>query len=270
MICPGCFKENVTAGKFCSFCGTSLADRSRIRTTVYPNRTAQNPRTPVEDRWRGGYQESDWDLGGAVDSAARAVGSAVKGGYAMFNKGEGTGDSTEGLSHGQIVIIAARWVLVVAGLLLALWDPAGMGELQVSIVLILALAVGNFFLHSHVIRGQQVPATVAYAASAADIGVISLVLVVTGGFNTIPYVFYFPALLALSVAFPPKVTALFTGAIMAIYGLVSVASASPSEGPALVTQLVMLAGVAFCGNAYWRIERDRRATIGSAPTAKGR
>ena len=34
-------------------------------------------------------------------------------------------DSDRELAHGEGVIIAARWILVVAGLLLALWNPPG-------------------------------------------------------------------------------------------------------------------------------------------------
>ena len=130
-----------------------------------------------------------------------------------------------------------------------------MGELQVSIVLILGLAMANFFLHSQVLQRRRIATNFAYGASAADIAVISLVLIVGGGFDTIPYVFYF---LALSVAFPTRVTMAFTVATVAVYGLVSLATAAESQAPTVVTQMLMMAAVAFCGNTYWRIERDRR------------
>ena len=64
-------------------------------------------------------------------------------------------DSTDDLSHGQVVIVAARWILVLAGIFLALWNPAAMGELRIQIVLILALAVGNFYLHARSSSGGQ-------------------------------------------------------------------------------------------------------------------
>ena len=178
----------------------------------------------------------------------------------MMDSLKNQSDSTEDLAHGQVVIIAARWILVVAGLMLALWNPEAMGELQVSIVLILGLAMANFFLHSQVLQRRRVRPNVAYGASAADIAVISLVLIVGGGFDTIPYVFYFPALLALSVAFPTKVTMAFTAATVAVYGLVSLATAAESQAPTVVTQMLMLGAVAVCGNVYWRIEGDRRRT----------
>ena len=151
--------------------------------------------------------------------------------------------------------------------MLALWNAGDLVELQVSIVLILGLAVGNFFLHTRVLTGRAVSPWVVYAASAADLTVISLVLVVSGGFGTSPYVFYFPAILALSVAFPTRLTVAFTGVAIAAYGLVSMATATGSEGAIVVAQMLMLVAVAFCGNAYWRIERDRRgATCGTLGT----
>ena len=133
-----------------------------------------------------------------------------------------------------------------------------MGELQVSLMLILALAMGNFFLQTQVLTRRPILANVMYGASAADILVISLVLIVGGGFDTIPFVFYFPAILALSVAFPTRATVAFTAAAIAAYGIISVATAAPSEAAAVITYMLMLAAVAFCGNTYWRIERDRR------------
>ena len=183
----------------------------------------------------------------------------------MLNRLMDQSEPTDDLAHGQVVIVAARWILVVSGLVLALWNPASMGDLRVSIVLILGLAMANFFLHIQVLMRRPVSATVAYAASAADITVISLVLIVEGGFNTIPYVFYFPALLALSVASPTRVTAGFAGAAIASYALISVFTAgSAGDAAAVLTQMLMLAAVAVCGNVYWRIENDRRR--GSAET----
>ena len=176
-------------------------------------------------------------------------------------------DTAEDLAHGMAVIITARWILVVAGLILALWNPAALGELRVSVMLILGLAVGNFFLHAQVLIRGVVLTPVAYAASAADIAVISLILIVGGGFDTNPYVFFFPALLGLSVAFRTEVTFVYTAAALLAYGLISAATMSfgAIDGAAVVTQLLMLAGVAVCGNVYWRSERDRRAVFIQRP-----
>jgi hypothetical protein len=168
-------------------------------------------------------------------------------------------EPSEDLHHGQVVVIAARWILVGAGLMLALWNPDAVGELKVQLMLILGLAVANFFLHSRVLMGQRVMPAVAYMASAVDIGVISMIVVAAGGFESGAYVFYFPALLALSVAYRTEVTFVFTGAAVALYGLIASAGMVGAEdGATVVARLLILAAVAVCGNVYYRTERDRR------------
>ena len=168
----------------------------------------------------------------------------------------------EELRHGQIVIIVARWILVAAGLLMAMWNtpPEGIGHLRLQIVFILAIAGLNFYLHSQLLRGRPTIIPAVYAASAADIAVISILVGTQGGADSNLYVFYFPALLALSVAFPTRITAVFAIVTLVVYGLISafVGMDSSADAAAVTTRLVLLAGVAFCGNAYWRIERNRR------------
>ena len=178
----------------------------------------------------------------------------------MFSNLKDRAEDSEDLVHGQVVIIAARWILVVAGLVLAMWDPAEMGQLRTQIVLVLGLAVGNFFLHGQLLNKKPVLSRVVSAASAADIAVISLIMIVQDGFASNLYVFYFPALLAMSVAFRTEVAAIFTGAAIATYGFISLATLGDASGVTLFSRLLILAAVAFCGNVYWRIERDRRTT----------
>src|SRR5687768_12612785 len=51
--------------------------------------------------------------------------------------------------RGEIILVSARWVLIVIGLLLTLNAPANLVNLQVSIGGILALAAVNFVLHTN-------------------------------------------------------------------------------------------------------------------------
>ena len=185
-------------------------------------------------------------------------------------------DSDRELAYGEGVIIAARWMLVVAGLVLALWNPAGLIQLQAAIVVILGLAVANFALQAQLLTRGPLMARVVYAASVADLAAISLLLIVSGGFPAIPYVFYLPALMAIAVTFRTAVTAIYTAATAVTYALIAVAAASrvPVSGDVtisrddIVTVLIhtlMLGAVAVCGNVYWRLERDRRR--GTPPRA---
>ena len=70
--------------------------------------------------------------------------------------------------------------------------------------------------------------------------------------------FFFPALLGLSVAFRTEVTFAFAGAAIALYGLIATPAIVDDGGAVLATRILMMAAIAVCGNIYWRTERDRR------------
>ena len=176
----------------------------------------------------------------------------------MYRHLQDWNEGADDLTYGQGVIIAARWILVAAGLMLAFWNQDDIGQLRFQIVLVLGLSVANFYLHSQVLmRKPSVPAVVL-GASAADIAVISLIVVTQGGFASNLYVFYFPALLALSVTFRTEATIAFAAVTVAIYAAIASPAIVADDGQVLVTRLLILAAVALCGNMYWRIERDRR------------
>ncbi len=171
-------------------------------------------------------------------------------------------------SHGQIVIVIAKWVLVCAGLLLVLWSPAEIGQLRVQILVLLLLAVENFYHHAQLLKRRAVSDLVAYVASAADIVVVTVLVLLQGGFDSNLYIFYFPALVALSVVFQPKVTALFTMSLMGVYatiglGTIAGSGASDQDARVLISRLAMMAAVATCGALSYRLEERRRRT-GSA------
>jgi hypothetical protein len=173
--------------------------------------------------------------------------------------------SSDDLAHGQTVIITARWVLIACGLITALWNPAPVTELRTQIIAISLLATINFFLHAQLIIGQPALDRVVYAASIADLTVITAIILSQDGFASPNYIFYYPAILAFSVSFPRAATAVFTFSAVATYGLVSLGSASTDETELFVRLLTMV-GVATCGSLYWDIERYRQA---GAPTGAG-
>ena len=232
MQCPECEQRNASNNYFCVNCGADLRP---------PKSQRDEPNVDVVEH------ESEIELGSTFASAPSVAVNLKRHLVA-----------TEDLTHGQVVIIAARWVLVGAGLLLALWNPDALGELQVQILLILDLAVGNFFLHSQVLMGRPVPPQVAYGASAADIAVISMIVIAAGGFESGLFVFYLPAILGFSVAFRTEVTFAFAGAAVVLYGLIALATMGTDDGAVLLTRMIMMAGVAVCGTIYWRTEGERR------------
>ena len=168
------------------------------------------------------------------------------------------------LMDGQGILVTARWILVGAGLLLALWNPDALGELKVEIGLILTLAVANFFLHVQMLREQPPRKWVAYLASAADIVAITAIVFVSGGADSGLYTFYFPALIAIAVAFPVGASLALSAGAIGLYGLVLATGMGSGDDPLLVVRLVMMVAIVVCGVVYRNIERERRREAGES------
>lgn len=166
--------------------------------------------------------------------------------------------SAEDIGLGQGVIVAARWVLVATAFLLAIVLPKSLAELRVQLLVIIFLAICNFALHAQLLRRRPAVDLVAFAASAADIAVISILVLNQGGYHSELYVFYLPALFALSLSFGLALTALYTGATIAVYASIASLAVPDSEVQNLVIRCLMLAAVAFCGGLYFHIEAGRR------------
>lgn len=167
------------------------------------------------------------------------------------------------IKAGLPVIIYARWILVIAGFGLTLWNSSNFVEAQVSILILLGLAVGNFFLQVEVNRKRAIPAWIVYGASVIDIAAISGVLALSNVFPSSTYVFYMPALLAISVTFSTVNTAKYTAGALVAYLLIVIAPINDLGGSNematnLIVHALILVSVPFCGNVYWRLERSRR------------
>jgi hypothetical protein len=170
-----------------------------------------------------------------------------------------SGATSEDLFYGQAVIVWARWILIATGLVLSFWDPQSLSLLQIQLAAIIALAFGNFYLHVQLLRGHPAIDRVVYAASAADLAVVTTLVIAQGGYSSPVFVFYFAAVLGLSVAFPAVLTAIYTSAVVVVYGIVSVSTADSADYPAVFTRLLMIAAIAVCGALFARSESHRRA-----------
>ncbi len=166
---------------------------------------------------------------------------------------------SEDLAHGQTVLVWARWILIGTGLLLSFWSPKDLTMLQVQLAAIIALAFGNFYLHVQLLRGHAALDGVVYAASLADIAVVTALVLVQGGYPSPVFVFYFAAVVGISVAFPTWLTAGYTAIAVGVYGIICLATAPAEDYPAVFTRLLMIAAVALCGNLFARSESNRRA-----------
>jgi hypothetical protein len=154
---------------------------------------------------------------------------------------------SEDLAYGQTVLVWARWILIGTGLLLSFWSPKDL------------MAFGNFYLHVQLLRGHPALDNVVYAASLADITVVTALVLVQNGYPSPVFIFYFAAIVGISVAFPTWMTAGYAALVVGAYGLICVATAQVEDMPAVFTRLLMIASVALCGNLFARSEAKRRA-----------
>lgn len=224
-VCQACGNRNDKSFSFCTACGSKIVTERAVAGESTDRDASESTR-----------RSSSWPPDWAVSS----------------------GD----LIYGQMVLILGRWIFVGAGMLLALLNPDALGELRVQIGLILTLAVANFFLHAQVLRKQMMPSFVPHLASAVDIGVITTIVIVAGGAASGLYVFYFPALFAISVTFRTGMAAILAGSAVGLYTLVVVPDLGGDTGIFLVTRIIMMIAVVVCGMVYRTTERDRRREAG--------
>ena len=166
---------------------------------------------------------------------------------------------SEDLAYGQTVLVWARWILIGTGLLLSFWSPTDLTTLQVQLAAIVALAFGNFYLHVQLLRGHPALDNVVYAASLADIGVVTALVLIQGGYSSPVFIFYVAAIVGISVAFPTWLTAAYTSVVVGMYAIVCLATTATDHYSAVFTRLLMIGAVALCGNLFARSEAKRRA-----------
>lgn len=161
------------------------------------------------------------------------------------------------LAAGQPVIVAVRWIMIVTALFLAVWNVESMQDLRLQFVAILLLAVTNFYLQAQLLMKRPLNKNIVYAASAVDIFMITLLIMFQGGYSSSIYVFYLPAIAAFAVAFPRGLTAIFTAIVVLLYGIIAMVSYNP-QADVIISRLIMIIAVAFCGALYLQIEHQRR------------
>jgi hypothetical protein len=165
---------------------------------------------------------------------------------------------SDDLVFGQTVLVWARWILIGTGLVLSFWTPTDLLTLQVQLAAIIVLAFGNFYLHVQLLRGHPAIDNVVYAASVGDLCVVTALVIVQGGYSSPVFIFYFAAVVGISVAFPTLLTGAYTAIVIAVYGTICLATAPSDELPAVFIRLLMIAAIAVCGNLFARNESHRR------------
>jgi hypothetical protein len=174
-------------------------------------------------------------------------------------------ESAEDVFFGQIVIIWARWFLILAGTILTLWGTTNSGDLVVSILPIAALMAMNFYLHGRYLMERPANRLLLLVTCGLDILIITLIVIVwqPKGLNNPFFIFYYPVVLAVAFVFPRRTSGTYTLLVgMAYTGACFIANSSflnqVSDQKTLFQRLILMAALTGVGTFYWRIERDRR------------
>jgi hypothetical protein len=183
-------------------------------------------------------------------------------------------EAAEDLFFGQVVMMWARWFLIAAGAFVALLTADDSSELALAAIPIVALMAMNFYLHGRYSLERPSNRSQVLAASAIDVGIITLIVllwsvegVIGTGLASPFFVFYYPVLLAFAFVFPRRVTAVWTALTALAYVGACVVAPVVADGPVisdaseakvLVLRLVTMVAMGALGTFYWRIQRDRR------------
>ncbi len=185
-------------------------------------------------------------------------------------------EAAEDIYFGQLVMIWARWFLIAAGVILALWNVDNSSEAVLAIVPVVGLVGLNFYLHGRYLAQRPANPVLITLSSLMDIGVITVVVVVWSGQTGLAspfFTLYYPVLLAFAFVMPARSTAVYTVATLAAYvgavlivQLVMLESAflDVDEVKRLAVRLITLASMGGLGAYYWRNQRSHRKAVDSA------
>ena len=175
-------------------------------------------------------------------------------------------EAAEDIYFGQVVIIWARWFVILTGAILALWAASSVSELTVASLLIVALMAVHFFVHGRYLMERPINQTLTGLVSLIDLTIITLIVLAWRGQNGLDspfFIFYYPVLAAFAFVFTPRFTVVYTA-----LALLSYVGATFVSDPAffldlkdlelLITRLITLAAMGGLGTYYWRIQRERR------------
>lgn len=182
-------------------------------------------------------------------------------------------EAAEDIFFGQIVIIWARWFLIAAGAVIALWSATTPSQLTLAILTLMVLMGINFFTHTRYLMSQPVNKFLLLFANLIDVAIITLLVFFWNGKTGLEsdfFILYYPILLAWALVFPPTITIIFSLITLVVYAaaclfidpqtLLTIGGLNM-----LTTRLVTLGAMAGLGTYYYRRQRDSLRVLSAKP-----
>jgi hypothetical protein len=178
----------------------------------------------------------------------------------------------EDIFFGQAAIIWARWFLILAGVVLVLWNSTEANQLVIAILPILALMAMNFYLHGRYLIQRPANQALLGMTSLLDLGIVSAIILLwqPRGLTNPFFTFYYPVVLAVAFVFPRRITIYYTLLTLVAY-TVACSVTDPSLlyqvawQKVLLQRLITMAAMGGLGTYYWRVQRDRRSAAMKGP-----
>lgn len=183
-------------------------------------------------------------------------------------------ESAEDVFFGQVVILAARYSLVL-GLLAVVLRLQESWQMVMAVVPAVIFLAMNFFLHARYLMGQPANLRLIALTSAVDLLLVTGIVMfgpgLTGSQSPF-FVLYYPLVLAFAFVVPRRIEIAYTSAAILLFaGAVLVTDPSTLWNmvlmKALVLRLITLAACGGIANYYWRTLRARRRSGARVPVA---
>ncbi len=181
---------------------------------------------------------------------------------------------TEGLRYAAWVSVWARWVIWVAVMVEAAYQPELNGGTYIPFILLHVMVVGcNAWVHRRLASGKRVIWSWVLFLSITDFVIITASIVSDAGFDNFHYLAYYPALALVAVICPSLVLSLvWTTVVMAFYAAWCLTQGSGLDFAAddevvLTARLAAMYAVVVAVNVVARFERTRRRRLGERERA---
>jgi hypothetical protein len=173
-------------------------------------------------------------------------------------------EAAEDIFFGQLVIIFARWFVIVAMVILALWSTSSIPQLVGAVMFIVPLMVINFFVHGRYLMEKPVNKMLLTILSVLDILIITLLILFwpsARGIESQFYIFYYPLILAFAFVSVARNSIIYTVFALVLYTVACLFNPSVALNSLwierLVIRMITIAAMGGMGAYYWRIQRTR-------------
>ena len=176
--------------------------------------------------------------------------------------------------YSQQVVVLVRWFVLGAWLFVINYIPDVGRTLVILDSMGGALAVLNGYVHWRIWRGRPIPAGYVLALSVMDLAIITAGIGATTRFGNTFFVFYYPALLGLSLVFSSRRLSFGVATVVTVsyvtlsYALEPGVDHSIGEDKTMIVRVVAMFAVVAAGNLLTRIERRRRRQAADAERAQ--